>query len=239
MRSRRIRPNPKKGAPAWMVTYSDLVTLILVFFVLLFSMSQIDLIKFNAIAESFRAHSLLDSYPSIKDNQNPNEGEISNNESEEVTLDHLLTEITAYLEEFGLEDVIAATRTERGVVLVLQEQVLFDSGEASLIDESYPFLDKVGMLLAEMSNLVKVEGHTDNRPITTYQYPSNWELSTARSSSVIRYFIENHQLDSRRFVAVGYGETRPIAPNDTADNLKQNRRVEIIIADPIYEEITN
>jgi chemotaxis protein MotB len=152
------------------------------------------------------------------------------------SLDQLLMEIQTFLDQYGLEDVIVANRTERGVVLVLQEQVLFESGEASLIERSYPFLDKVGTVLSSMPNLVKVEGHTDNRPIKTYRYPSNWELSAARSSTVIRYLTENHNLENRRFIAVGYGETRPVVPNSGPVNWEKNRRVEIIISDPKYDE---
>ncbi|GLB58535.1 flagellar motor protein MotS [Cytobacillus sp. NCCP-133] len=242
MKRRRRPPEPAKGAPRWMVTFSDLVTLILVFFILLFSMSQIDMFKFKAISESFRDRQLLDFYPSIIPNEHPTDMEQNDQNTEEEgseqgdSLDQLLIEIQAFLDQNGLEDVIVANRTERGVVLVLQEQVLFESGEASLIEGSYPFLDKVGTVLSSMPNLVKVEGHTDNRPITTYRYPSNWELSAARASTVIRYLTENHKLESRRFIAVGYGETRPAVPNSGPENWEKNRRVEIIISDPKYDE---
>ncbi|MBT2710317.1 flagellar motor protein MotB [Pseudomonas sp. ISL-84] len=221
-----------------MVTFSDLVTLILVFFILLFSMSQIDMIKFKAISESFRDRQVLDFYPSIIPNEHPASMELDDQIPSEKgdSLDQLLMEIQTFLDQNGLEDVIVANRTERGVVLVLQEQVLFESGEASLIDRSYLFLDKVGTVLASMPNLVKVEGHTDNRPITTYRYPSNWELSAARASTVIRYLTENHNLENRRFIAVGYGETRPVVPNSGPENWEKNRRVEIIISDPKYDE---
>ena len=84
--------------------------------------------------------------------------------------------------------------------------------------------------------MVKVEGHTDSRPISTYRYPSNWELSSARSSSVIRYLIENHGLDSTRFIAVGYGDTRPVVPNTSPENWQKNRRVEIVIMDPAFTD---
>ncbi|MEH6990191.1 flagellar motor protein MotS [Cytobacillus firmus] len=242
MRRRRRSSEPPKGAPRWMVTFSDLVTLILVFFILLFSMSQIDLMKFQAISDSFRDRQVLDFQPSIIPSENQGETE-GNTEKEgsgqSDSLDELQMEIQSFLDENGLEEVIVANRTERGVVLVLQEQVLFESGEASLIDSSYPFLDKVGTLLANMSNLVKVEGHTDDRPITTYRYPSNWELSAARASTVIRYLTEGHKLDSHRFMAVGYGETRPIVPNSGPENWEKNRRVEIIISDPKFNEENN
>lgn len=246
MKFKRRPQKPPKGAPKWMVTFSDLVTLVLVFFILLFSMSQIDMIKFKQIAESFRDNQILDYYPSIIPMENPAEIEQMDPEEqddlgsadryEEQSLQNLLSEIQEYLAENGMEDIILANRTERGVVLVLEEQVLFESGEAEIIGGSNAFLDKVGSLLKNIPNLVKVEGHTDDRPITTYRYPSNWELSAARSSSVIRYLVDHFDLDRTRFIAVGYGETRPIVPNTGPDNWEKNRRVEIVISDPKYTE---
>jgi chemotaxis protein MotB len=243
--NRRPKTEPK-GAPKWMVTFSDLVTLILVFFILLFSMSQIDIVKFKAVSESFQDQQFMDFYPSLIPFENPSQNEENivnqgpdSDRQEEERLENLLQEVEGYLEKNGLEDVIVANRTERGVVLVLQEQVLFESGEAEIIDRDNGFLDRVGALLAGMPNLVKVEGHTDNRPIATYRYPSNWELSAARASSVIRYLVGASGLDSKRFIAIGYGDTRPLVPNNSPENLEKNRRVEIIISDPRYEEKTD
>jgi chemotaxis protein MotB len=249
MKRKRTLPPSDKGAPKWMVTYSDLMSLVLVFFILLFSMSQIDIIKFKAIAESFRQRQVLDFYPSVIPSENPsaqpqittNDGNETNDsllssENEQDLLEQLLVEVQQYLEDNGLSDVAVATRTERGVVLVLQEKVLFRTGEADIIPSAYPFLNKVGTLLKKIPNVVKVEGHTDNRPISTAKYPSNWELSTARASSVIRFLIKQNHLDPKRFMAVGYGDTRPIAPNDGPENWQKNRRVEIIISDPSYNE---
>lgn len=251
MNYKRRRPPVNQGAPKWMVTFSDLITLILVFFILLFSMSQIDNLKFRALADSFSEKSILDFQPSIVEYEQPGEP-ISEKEVNSVqdskqetganfsdsSADSLLVimeEVQAFLEKEGLQDVVVANRTERGVVLVLQEQVLFETGEATLLHGATPFLEKVSTLLQNIPNFVKVEGHTDNRPIKTYRYPSNWELSTARASSVIRYFIENEGLDPKRFTAVGYGETRPVAPNDREENWQKNRRVEIIISDPDFQ----
>ncbi|MDX8367497.1 flagellar motor protein MotS [Cytobacillus sp. IB215665] len=245
MRDRkRVHTERKKGAPAWMVTFSDLITLILVFFILMFSMSQIDIVKFKAVANSFKTNHILDFDPSpIPFDPLSTEDVHLNEDSGEVTnidpLNELVVEIQLFLQENGLEDVIVANRYERGVVLVLQEQVLFNTAEAIIQPSAYPFLDKVGNLLDDMSNLVKVEGHTDDRPIETYRYPSNWELSTARASSVIRYLIEEHQLDDIRFEAVGFSDTRPVAPNSNPENWEKNRRVEIVISDPEYIEQTN
>jgi chemotaxis protein MotB len=243
MKRRRRQPDPKSNAPRWMVTFSDLITLILVFFILLFSMSQIDIVKFRAIADSFQQKDILDFDPSIIPSEQTSgeprmemTGEISDREQkQEEELRGLLSDIRSYLKENGLDEIVTATRTERGVVLVLPEQSLFDSGEADVLPSSYLFLDKVGALLERIPNFIKVEGHTDNRPISTSKFPSNWELSSARASSVIRYLTSTEDLDPKRFIAVGYGDTRPVAPNDTEDNLQKNRRVEIIISDPAYE----
>ncbi|MFI8686031.1 flagellar motor protein MotS [Rossellomorea sp. NPDC077527] len=243
MKRRRRPASEPKGAPKWMVTFSDLITLILVFFILLFSMSQIDIVKFRTIADSFQQRQILEFYPSVIPFDDPSaEPEMESDDSQQQgseddqDLNALLSNIQSYLKENKLNDVIVATRTERGVVLVLQEQALFDSGEATVLPAAYPFLNKVGDLLTRIPNFVKVEGHTDNRPIDTYRFPSNWELSSARASSVIRYLTKTENLDPTRFIAVGYGDTRPIAPNDTSENLQKNRRVEIIITDPEFEE---
>ncbi|MCA1065977.1 flagellar motor protein MotS [Rossellomorea sp. AcN35-11] len=242
---RRRRPTPESsGAPKWMVTFSDLITLILVFFILLFSMSQIDIVKFKAIADSFQQRQILEFYPSVIPFENPSgEPEMEKEDTQsdasddsDEDLNQLLSDIQKYLDENKLSEVVVATRTERGVVLVLEEQALFDSGEATVLEEAYPFLNKVGDLLSRIPNFVKVEGHTDNRPIDTYRFPSNWELSSARASSVIRYLVRSEDLDPKRFIAVGYGDTRPVVPNDTQENLQKNRRVEVIIMDPAFEE---
>lgn len=240
----------KNGAPKWMVTYSDMITLILVFFILLFSFSQIDLVKFEAVSESFRNRMIFDFYPSAVPMENPTEntshqekGENSNefptptsddadeDEEEKDSLSSLMSNIENFLGQNNLNSVISANRTERGVVLVLQESVLFDPGEAEILDSGKAFLNKVGTLLTEIPNNVKVEGHTDSKPMSSYRYPSNWELSGARASSVIRYLINEYEYDLSRFSLVGYGETRPIVPNDSPQNMDKNRRVEIVILD--------
>ncbi|MCT2535007.1 flagellar motor protein MotB [Aquibacillus koreensis] len=273
-----MRPRKKridKGAPKWMVTYADMVTLILVFFVLLFSMSQIDLVKFEAIAESFRNRMVFDGYPSIVEKDHPTENieiqedkegaeDLKNDgsekqdiedlkeapnevesevvteetnqqtnsdkqENEEDSLDELLKEVEDFLEKNELNNVITANRTEQGVVLILQEKVLFDSGKADILKSGEPFLDKVGMLLGNIPNQVRVEGHTDNRPISNYRFPSNWELSGARASGVIRYLIDSTDIADNRFIAVGYGDTKPLVENNSPANWSKNRRVEMVI----------
>ncbi|OIJ18229.1 flagellar motor protein MotS [Anaerobacillus alkalidiazotrophicus] len=249
---RRRQQKQDKGAPKWMVTFSDLMTLILVFFILLFSMSVVDASKFRAVAESFQQRAMFEFYPSLIPFDHPAEDiEIKRDPfddvidpfkdvlKEELTnqeLNNLYEEVKQFLIDNQLNEVISASRDDRGVVLVLQERTLFETGEAQILDGAKPFLTKVATLLESIPNLVKVEGHTDSRPINTFRYPSNWELSGARASSVIRFLIENNDIDPYRFLAVGYGDTRPVVPNTTKENLQKNRRVVIVISDPNYNE---
>ncbi|HLS35937.1 MAG TPA: flagellar motor protein MotS [Bacillota bacterium] len=248
-RRRRLRKRKQdSGAPKWMVTYSDMVTLVLVFFILLFSMSRIDLVKFQAISESFRDRAIFDFFPSPVPMDHPSDnpefkegdeepGEFNypprpDDEDEEEkrdALSELMEEVEEFLDEEDLHNVVTANRTERGVVLVLQERILFDSGEATILSSGEPFLQKIGKLFTNIPNHIKVEGHTDSVPMHSYRYPSNWELSGARASSVIRYLLDEFPLDEKRFSLAGYGETRPVKPNTSSENRQANRRVEIVI----------
>jgi chemotaxis protein MotB len=245
------KPRIKKGAPAWMVTFSDLMTLILVFFILLFAASTIDAVKFRAISDSFQQRDVFEFYPSVVSFEEPNEDTDQETEATEaievdaedaemvnklkenrIALEEVLKVINVYLEENELEHVISATKEESGIVMVLQDRVLFKSGEAEILTDVKDFLDRLGVLLNTIPNQIRVEGHTDNIPIATDRYPSNWELSTARASGVIRYFIDQNGVDPTRLVAIGYGEHRPVDTNTIDEGRQKNRRVVIVITDP-------
>lgn len=245
-----------------------MVTLILVFFVLLFAMSQVDMNKFQSITSSFQNRAIFDFLPSIvpsEDISSDGSGEgfgdgedsdedpdVDPDEALDGLIDHLeewekkadalaklMDNVELFLEEQGLGDVISATRTEEGVILVLQDSILFESGEAEILDSGVPFLDEVARLLKGIGNTVRVEGHTDSRPISTYRFPSNWELSGARAGVVVRYFIEEHDLDEERFLIAGYADTRPVAENTSQENMSKNRRVEIVILDSEHNQANN
>jgi len=234
-----------------------MITLILVFFVLLFSMSQIDQIKFHQLTESFQNRMVLDFLPSVVPGEQPSSSESVEatsqidlddpinidmdheayraQQQEEQSLNELLEDVETYLNENELKDIISANRIEQGVILVLQDSIFFDMGEAEILEEGEPFLQEIGSLFAEIPNDIKVEGHTDSRPINTYRYPSNWELSGARASSVVRYLQEMFDLEESRFSIAGYGETRPIVSNNSSENMNQNRRVEITILNSHFD----
>ena len=131
---------------------------------------------------------------------------------------------------------IEVTRTHQGTRLSFEDQVLFDFGRSAINPAGFVFLDKIADVLHKMPYAVRVEGHTDNVPIRTRRFPSNWELSVARAVSVVKYFAEVSNIDPRRLSAVGYGESRPVAENDTLDNRAKNRRVEILLLTEGKEE---
>lgn len=268
MKRERLKRSKRRSSPVWLVTYADMIQLILVFFILLFAMSQIDMAKFESITRSFQSRAILDFLPSSvpsedissSDNILGGEGDdldfgddSSRDEDEAIDFDkieeqlrqlerkadalaRLMQNVESFLESEDLGDVITATRTEEGVILVLQDSILFESGQAEILDSGRPFLDEVGRLLKGIDNTVRVEGHTDSRPINTYRYPSNWELSGARAGVVVRYFIEEHGIDEDRFLIAGYADTRPVAENTTPENMSKNRRVEIVILDDAHNQ---
>lgn len=138
----------------------------------------------------------------------------------------------ADLREAGLTGEVGLGVEERGIVFRFQDSVLFDVGKADLRPEAREILTKVGGLLKKVSNQIRVEGFTDNLPISTERFPSNWELSTARATTVVRFFIEELNIDPKRLEAAGYGEYHPIASNDDAAGRQKNRRVDIVLLRP-------
>lgn len=225
------------AAPQWMVTYSDLVTQLLAFFVLLFSISVIDVQRFQSLISAFRAsvgildmgrsfeqRTLVGSPPvAIAPTPVPSGNRLT------LQLQQVMQELAEQLEAGGLPSSVELVPEERGLVVRLAERVLFDLGKADLRPDSRRVLDVLAGVLARIPNPVRVEGHTDNLPIRNERFPSNWELSTARATTVVRYFVEHHRLDPRRFSAAGYGEYHPLVPNTSDANRQKNRRVDVVI----------
>jgi chemotaxis protein MotB len=140
----------------------------------------------------------------------------------------LLEELNLLSNAFDLKDEIHLSFSKEDLVMRLSEHALFDSGVATISPQGRPLLDKIGAIIARTAYFIRIEGHTDNLPIHTELFPSNWDLSTARAVNVLRYFIESHHIDAQRLAAVGFGEFQPLASNDTPENRAKNRRVEMI-----------
>ena len=155
----------------------------------------------------------------------PDSAELVDSRSEMAKLFQTLDELA---DQFHLKNGINLAMTREGLVIRMSEHTLFGLGSADIETEALPLLQKVGATISKTDYLIRIEGHTDNLPVHTERYPSNWELSTARAVNVLRYFIKSHNVDPRRLAAEGRGEFHPLFANDTPQNRAKNRRVEII-----------
>ena len=216
----------------WMTTYSDMVTLLLAFFVLLFSFSNIEARKFDMLVESLRGKlGVLEGGRTVSQAQLIEAGMMGEGPGQYTMrgLYNVKAEIAEYLEEEELEEEIALEMTEEGLTIRFTGQVLFDLGRAEIRSNALDVLGRIGEFIGGVDNDVVVEGHTDDWPIRTDEFPSNWELSAARATNVTRYFIEEGDIDPERMSAAGYSEYQPIYPNDTSKNRARNRRVDVVL----------
>ncbi len=245
MARRKASEDVKKGSPEWMSTYGDLVTLLLTFFILLFSMATIDVAKFKVVMSSFSgAVSFLDSgptigegdmlgngisqFPDMEKSLQESEKEIKQKNMEE--LKQIASDFQTYFEKQNLSGKIDVQIDYPYVKLTFKDGVFFDKSRANLKTDAQVILDQLSNeLLKYPKNEIKIEGHTDNDQINTPQFPSNWYLSSARAIAVASYFIDEKKFDPKRLSAEGFSEYRPIAPNDTKEGQAKNRRVEIKI----------
>ena len=239
--------NPKKmlmsnesssEGPGWLTTFNDLVTLLMVFFVLLFTMGSVNTQAMNEFKNALQSGLGILGAGSqvsieIKDSRQDldNTEIIQQAEGDGVPVDeqqesHAINEV---LEAFAAEPGINVSYSSQGAHITFEDFLLFDFGKAEINLDGVAFLDQLAALLQKVPYPVRVEGHTDNVPIHTARYPSNWELSIARAVSVVKYFAESGKINPQRLSAVGYGETRPVVPNDSATNRARNRRVEIVL----------
>jgi len=218
----------------WLTTYGDMVTLLLTFFVFLFSFSSIDVQKFQKMIYSFQgAIGVLPGGKSMQEAENVFAGfrGLSAGQSAQETHDILSTlqKLDIFLREEGLKQDISARIDERGVVVSFTEQLLFEPGSAELRPEAKRLLSKVGGALKELPNQLSVGGHTDNVPLKGGPYKDNWGLSSVRAAVVASFLSDVVGIDPRRLRAVGYGPFRPLVPNDTDDHRRLNRRVDVVV----------
>jgi len=228
MKKPRENDSNEPSAPFWMVTYGDMVTLLLTFFILLISFANLDEVKFEQAAHSLKgALGILEKNTSqLKSN--------AIDVSEEDLLHRAdiyesVMEVNRIASKLGFEDDISIEPGETGLLIQMGDRVLFDPGKADLKPEAFPILDIVGKTIREKAKEVLVAGHTDNVPIKTIQFPSNWELSTSRALSVVRYLIDETEVPPRFLAATGYSEFRPLKPNDSPESRQKNRRVELLV----------
>lgn len=281
-----VEEEEEGNADGWMVTFSDLMSLLLCFFVLILSMAEVNIIKYKQLADSmseafgvqqelelesipkgtsvvsteFRPgipdETVLDIIQQETVDQDRNSLRIGNPdspESEEKDIrDEVLTydEIMALIKETQLdaemlrrllakeikEGQIDVETTARTILIRIRERGSFASGSALLNTSFVGVIDKIAGALTQIEGRISVEGHTDNVPINTFSYPSNWDLSAARSVAVVRRMLDIATLEPTRVTASGFADTRPQAINSTPEGRARNRRVEIVVKQPLDDE---
>ena len=223
------RDPERENLERWLLTYADLITLLLAFFIILYSMSKIDAEKFREVMAALQTVLHGTGPLSLPPGSRFADDDAGNSDFKLGDLGVLRREIEIKLEKLGLTNNIMATLDRRGLVIRVSESTFFDFGSADLRPEAMDILDLIAGFLLRIPNHIRIEGHTDNVPIKTSKYPSNWELSVNRATVCIRYFIIKHGFRPERISALGYGEYRPIASNETPDSRIKNRRVDIIV----------
>ena len=233
--SRKKSGKEELRTDAWIATFADTMTLLLTFFVLLYSFSTVDAAKFEQIASSLQAvltgeakTAIMDL--NIKSGEVPLVGEplpiaVENTETEDI-----YEKVQSFIKANKLEDIVELKSDNRGVIILLRENILFQSGKAEIIEKIKPVLNTINGLVSSFPNDISIEGHTDNIPINNYEYKNNWQLSSARALNVLEYFVGiKGQTHPERFTSVACGEYQPIAPNINNANRALNRRVNILI----------
>lgn len=250
--ARKKKHEKEANHERWLVSYADFITLLFAVFTTLYAMSQTDKKKVEEVMASLResfgySKTSLGGKPSVISAGNisiiPNirpqtlpppvkkQKTIGKSQvrAEEKDFTTIKSSIEAYLLKSGAQQKVSVAITRRGLVVSLREAGFFDSGSATVKKGSTELLSTLAESLSHYSNPFRVEGHTDNVPISTSLFRSNWELSTARATNIVRYLIETYDFDPDRLSAAGYGQYRPVADNDTSEGRANNRRVDIVM----------
>jgi len=254
MSRRQKKPEKEGNHERWLVSYADFITLLFAVFVALYAMSQTDKKKTDQLVASLRESfgyvktgasseklNLTESTdlrtipsirmevltPGLRHSQRETSTALAQASTKEFQA--IKAAIEENLKKSGAQNKVNVDITKRGLVVSLKEAGFFDSGDATVKQESILLLAMVGRSLAGYSNPVRIEGNTDNVPISSGKYRSNWELSTARATNIVHYLIENYKFRPGKISAVGYGEFRPMADNSTEAGRAKNRRVDIVL----------
>ena len=244
----------KENSERWLLTYSDMITLLMLFFVVLYSMSSADAGKARALAEEMQSVLAGGNWGIFEtmgrtqkrgiDNYSGRAGAGSKNPYS--TKDTRQVKVMSKANELFKPEIeskyLQVTMDERGLIITLTGDIFFEGGSAKLEEPARPVLNKVSTLLKALPNYVRIEGHTDNYKVsvskTGERYDTNWDLSSARSITILRYLVEENFVDPKKFSAVAFGEYRPIDDNNTPEGRAYNRRVDIVILNekPVSEQ---
>jgi len=245
-------PEKAPNHERWLVSYADFITLLFAVFVVLYAMGQTDKKKTEEVIASLQSSfglatigatapkmNVIPSKPiSIMPSLKP---ELSitpagrtgrgqaRTRAEEKDFRQIKSSIEAYLVKQGAQNKVSLNITRRGLIVSLKEAGFFDSGQSQIKPEAYELINTISEVMTQYNNPLRVEGHTDNVPISSAQFPSNWELSTARATNGLKYLIKHFEVDPDKISATGYAEFRPIADNASPDGRAKNRRVDLVM----------
>lgn len=224
---------PEGGGDEWMATFADMMTLLLTFFVLLLSFANMDITRFRMALGSVKdALGVRYQHPGDVEAVATSVVELSQRESTDklniMDQMQLLHTVKSLIEEAGLKNKMEVEASGRGIIVRVTGKIFFATGSNRLRPKSEPILDAIGKIAKKVPSPVAVEGHTDDRPIRTSKFPSNWELSTARAATAMRYLVEKSGVDAKRMSVSGYAHMRPLVANDSPKNRARNRRVEFV-----------
>lgn len=226
---------------SWLVPYADILTLLLALFIVLFASADANAAKFTQMAQSLSA--AFSGSPSVFDNNQaitpevdaskPDQSKDTAKEQaylrESVQLAEVKREIDKYMQKNNLAGDLTTILTDDGLMIRIKDSALFNSGSAELRPESLVIGNEVAKILSVLSQQIVISGHTDNIPIRTREFPSNWELSSMRAINFMKFLLTRENMKPERFSAIGYGEYRPMVDNNTPDGHSKNRRVEVLI----------
>lgn len=248
-----LKKEPEKhpNHERWLVSYADFITLLFAVFVVLYAMGQSDKAKVEAVMQSIQQSfgmtkpgtapkiNVIDSktllvVPSLKPDISIAPPARARNgqakmQAEEKDFRQIKSSIEAYLVKQGAQNKVTLEITRRGLIVSLKEAGFFDSGKAVIKQEAYELINTIAEAMTQYNNPLRVEGHTDNVPISSAQFPSNWELSTARATNGLKYLIKNFDVDPDKISATGYAEFRPMTNNATPEGRAKNRRVDLVM----------
>ncbi|MBI4855971.1 MAG: OmpA family protein [Acetobacterium woodii] len=226
----------KDNSERWLLSYADFITLLMIFFVVMYAMSAVDADKYKELSSSLNSALAGDQQKvdggdqgspveDVKLNEvKPTDGNVT-----EEDLKKIVEQVQSLINEKGLQNQVTVNLGDIGVWITFKDYVLFDSGSPAVKPETVGTLVELGNILKVVDNYVRIEGYTDNVPINNSMYSNNWDLSVMRASKVLNIIVSQSGFPADKISAVGYGEYRPIAPNDTDEGKAKNRRVDIVI----------
>lgn len=250
--ARKKKPEPPENAERWLLTYSDLITLLMAFFIVMYASSTADKTKMAKVAASIKSafgasgQSVIGDESAVNLKENADLQEASKDaagsanaaqKAEESKLKEIKQKVDAYINQNGMAGSISTALQERGLTIHIVDTTMFDTAKADLLPGAQDKLVAIGQILKTTNNMIRIEGHTDSRPMHDNKFASNVELSVIRASTVWHVLEDKAGVPHKQIMAAGYADNDPIAPDDSEANMAKNRRVDIVVINSKYASI--